>query len=28
HFARAMEEFWADPVLSTCRKCGHRISKP
>ena len=28
HFARAMEEFWADPVLSTCKKCGHRISKP
>ena len=28
HFARAMEEFWADPVLSTCRKCGHRIAKP
>ncbi|NBP52417.1 MAG: 3-hydroxyanthranilate 3,4-dioxygenase [Actinobacteria bacterium] len=28
HFAQAMEEFWADPALSTCRKCGHRITKP
>jgi 3-hydroxyanthranilate 3,4-dioxygenase len=28
HFARAMEEFWADPVLSTCKKCGCRITKP
>lgn len=28
HFAQAMEEFWADPKLSTCRKCGTRISKP
>ncbi len=28
HFAQAMEEFWADPVLSTCKKCGHRIAKP
>ena len=28
HFAQAMEEFWADPVLSTCRCCGHRITKP
>jgi 3-hydroxyanthranilate 3,4-dioxygenase len=28
HFARAMEEFWADEKLSTCPKCGHRIAKP
>ena len=28
HFAHAMEEFWADPVLSTCKNCGHRITKP
>jgi 3-hydroxyanthranilate 3,4-dioxygenase len=28
HFARAMEEFWADPALSTCKGCGHRITKP
>ena len=27
HFAQAMEDFWADPQLSTCR-CGHRIQKP
>lgn len=27
HFSRAMEEFWADPKLSTCRGCGHRITK-
>ena len=26
HFMRAMEEFWADAKLSTC-KCGHRITK-
>lgn len=26
HFSRAMEEFWADPVLSTCR-CGYKIDK-
>jgi len=28
HFAQAMEEFWADPVLSTCTCCGQRITKP
>ncbi len=28
HFARAMEEFWADPELSTCKQCGHRVEKP
>lgn len=28
HFAQAMEEFWADPKLSTCTKCGTRITKP
>lgn len=27
HFARAMEEFWADPELSTCGSCGERIGK-
>jgi len=26
HFARAMEEFWADPRQSTCA-CGYRITK-
>lgn len=28
HFSQAMEEFWADPKLCTCRKCGFRITKP
>ena len=28
HFARSMEEFWADPELSTCKKCGWRVEKP
>jgi 3-hydroxyanthranilate 3,4-dioxygenase len=28
HFARAMEEFWADAKLSTCPKCGTRVTKP
>jgi 3-hydroxyanthranilate 3,4-dioxygenase len=28
HFARAMEEFWADPALSTCKACGTRITRP
>jgi len=28
HFARAMEEFWADTELSTCKHCGHRVEKP
>ncbi|HRQ76893.1 MAG TPA: 3-hydroxyanthranilate 3,4-dioxygenase [Phycisphaerales bacterium] len=27
HFSRAMEEFWADEELSTCRNCGTRITK-
>ena len=28
HFARAMEEFWADPALCTCRKCGTQVKRP
>ncbi|MEE2907814.1 MAG: 3-hydroxyanthranilate 3,4-dioxygenase [Planctomycetota bacterium] len=28
HFAQAMEDFWADEALSTCRSCGTRIGKP
>ncbi|MHC5002770.1 MAG: 3-hydroxyanthranilate 3,4-dioxygenase [Planctomycetota bacterium] len=28
HFAEAMEAFWADPELSTCRGCGTRVTKP
>ena len=28
HFAQSMEEFWSDPDLSTCRKCGARVGKP
>lgn len=28
HFATAMEEFWADPALCTCKKCGTRVMKP
>ena len=28
HFARAMEEFWADEELSTCKACGTRVEKP
>ena len=28
HFARSMEEFWADPTASTCRHCGTRVTKP
>jgi 3-hydroxyanthranilate 3,4-dioxygenase len=28
HFAQSMEEFWADPDLSTCKKCGTRVEKP
>jgi 3-hydroxyanthranilate 3,4-dioxygenase len=28
HFARAMEEFWADPELSTCKCCGTRVPRP
>lgn len=27
HFRKAMEEFWADPIRSTCA-CGHRVPKP
>ena len=28
HFREAMEAFWADEELSTCKSCGHRIEKP
>lgn len=28
HFAQAMEDFWADPKLSTCKNCGTRVPKP
>ncbi|MBM4098767.1 MAG: 3-hydroxyanthranilate 3,4-dioxygenase [Planctomycetes bacterium] len=28
HFKRAMEEFWADEKLCTCRKCGTRVMRP
>lgn len=28
HFAQSMEEFWADPELNTCRKCGTPNGKP
>ena len=28
HFADAMEAFWADAALSTCRNCGTRVGKP
>jgi 3-hydroxyanthranilate 3,4-dioxygenase len=28
HFAAAMEEFWADPKLCTCAKCGTRVKRP
>ena len=28
HFARAMEEFWADPKLCTCRACGTQVKRP
>ena len=28
HFSRAMEEFWADEALSTCKACGTRVTKP
>ncbi|MHC4948565.1 MAG: 3-hydroxyanthranilate 3,4-dioxygenase [Planctomycetota bacterium] len=28
HFAQAMDDFWADPELSTCGSCGHRVTKP
>ena len=28
HFTQSMEAFWADPELSTCKKCGTRVEKP
>jgi 3-hydroxyanthranilate 3,4-dioxygenase len=28
HFAKAMEEFWADPKLNTCRCCGTQVKRP
>jgi 3-hydroxyanthranilate 3,4-dioxygenase len=28
HFSQSMEEFWADPSLSTCKNCGTRAGKP
>ena len=28
HFAAAMEEFWADPKLCTCAKCGTQVKRP
>ena len=28
HFAQAMEDFWADTALCTCKNCGHVITKP
>ena len=28
HFAQSMEEFWADPQLNTCKKCGTPNGKP
>lgn len=28
HFAQSMEDFWADPALCTCGKCGKRVTKP
>lgn len=28
HFRQAMEDFWADPKLSTCKRCGTRVTKP
>ena len=28
HFARSMEEFWADPELCTCKSCGKKVEKP
>ncbi|MGI9013641.1 MAG: 3-hydroxyanthranilate 3,4-dioxygenase [Phycisphaerales bacterium] len=27
HFAQAMEAFWADAELSTCKKCGTRVPR-
>jgi 3-hydroxyanthranilate 3,4-dioxygenase len=28
HFAQAMEEFWADPKLCTCTRCGTQVKRP
>ena len=28
HFKQAMEDFWADPKRSTCKRCGTRVTKP
>ena len=28
HFRKAMEAFWADPALCTCKSCGTRVPKP
>lgn len=28
HFAKAMEEFWADSALNTCRCCGTQVKRP
>ena len=28
HFRRAMEDFWADDELRTCKKCGAKVEKP
>ena len=28
HFRDAMEAFWADESLSTCKNCGTRVTKP
>jgi len=28
HFKQAMEDFWADEELSTCKNCGTRVEKP
>ena len=28
HFSQAMEAFWVDTALSTCKACGTRVTKP
>ena len=28
HFAQAMEDFWANTELCTCKQCGHHNGKP
>jgi len=28
HFKQAMEDFWADPKRSTCKRCETRVTKP